>query len=174
MISVIIITIVNFVILYLIFHYFKWKFTSHNFLDKYEKQKEEICRNIESIIGDINRATERNLQILEAKIEQLKSVSTQAEKLFTAIIKEQQFTKNEDIIYKKLERGSINYQLAKVEEADKKNITKEKSQEPEKIETIKEKVIAMYKNGIGVELISQNLGIASSEVELIISISKIG
>lgn len=174
MISVILIAIVNFIILYLIFHYFKWKFTDYNFLDKYEKQKEEIRLDIESIIRDINRATERNLQILEAKIEQLKSVSAQAEKLFTVIMKEQQLTKNEDIIYKKLEKGSLNYQLAKVEEADKKIITEEISQEPEKTETIKEKVIAMHRNGIGVELISQNLGIASSEVELIISISKMG
>ncbi len=180
--------ILNFAALYFIFHYFKWKLTSYNFLEGYEKKKEEIADEINLMIIEINKTTERNIQILEAKINQLNEAASKSEKLFAALRKEKEINENSENIYQKLERKSINDKIEKIGKTKEEN--KElfpPKQEPELFdnssnidnsvkmsrEDMREKVITMYKNGIDIELISRNLGITTGEVELIISISKI-
>ena len=112
---VIIAIILNFAAIYFIFHYFKWKLTTHNFLEAYEKKKDEIGKEIDLMLTELNNATERNLQIMEAKISQLNELAAKAdeaiaksEKVFSAIKKEKEITENSENIYRKLERKSIN------------------------------------------------------------------
>ncbi|MCL2704966.1 MAG: hypothetical protein FWE72_02020 [Spirochaetaceae bacterium] len=176
MLVVIIAIILNFIALYLIFHYFKWKLTSFNFLENFEKKKEEIGSEINLMIIELNKTTERNLQILEAKMGQLNEVVSRAEKIFSAFKKEKEITETSENIYQKLERKSIN---DAIEKAVKVKV-KEDEAKPELLdntkiqkEDLREKVIEMYKNGIDIELISGKLGITKGEVELIISISEI-
>ncbi|MCL2791634.1 MAG: hypothetical protein FWD87_00945 [Spirochaetaceae bacterium] len=111
---IIIAVILNFVAIYFIFHYFKWKLTSHNFLESYEKKKNEIGEEINLMLIEINKTTERNLQILEAKINQLNEVVARSEKVFGALKKEKEITENSENIYQKLERKSINNNIEKV------------------------------------------------------------
>ncbi|MCL2295263.1 MAG: hypothetical protein FWC36_10455 [Spirochaetes bacterium] len=209
--------ILNFAALYLVFHYFKWKITSYNFLESYEKRKEEIGEEINLMIIEINKTTERNLQVLEAKINQLNEVAARAEKVLNAFKKEKDITETSENIYRKLERKSINSKIEKAASpADAEQRKANKSNElfaaapgaepvftgerkdtspasPGKSiaeasvtgapsnedaakaqkESLRDKVIGMYNNGIDIELISGKLGITTGEVELIISISKI-
>jgi len=181
MLLIIIAVILNFAALFIIFHYFKWKLTSYNFLEGYEKKKENIGSEINLMIIELNKTTERNLVILEAKIAQLNEAVVKAEKLFNAFKKEKEITENSEKIYQKLERKSINDKIEKAarnkEEEKEKTIPEPKSEVLDtaeiKKEDLRDKVMGMYKNGIDIELISKKLGITSGEVELIISISKI-
>jgi hypothetical protein len=157
--------IINFAALFIIFHYFKWKLTSYNFLEGFEKKKGDINYEIDAMLVEINRTTERNLQILEAKINQLNEVVLRSEKIFNAVKKEQTISVNTEDIYHKLERKSFNDSIVKHADAATAAV-------PVK-EDIREKVISMHRNGIDVELISRNLGITSGEVELMISINNI-
>jgi len=177
----IIAVILNFIALFTIFHYFKWKLTSFNFLESYEKKKEEIGSDINLMIIELNKTTDRNLQLMEAKISQLNETVAKAEKVFNAFKKEKEITENSENIYQKLEKKSRNDKIEKVarnkEEEKEKTIPEQKSEVLDtteiKKEDLHEKVIGMYRNGIDIEIISGKLGITSGEVELIISISKI-
>jgi len=128
---IIIAIILNFAAVYFIFHYFRWKLTTHNFLEGYEKKKDEIGKEINLMLTELNKATERNLQIMEAKINQLNELVakadesiTKSEKVFSALKKEKEITENSENIYQKLERKSIN---GKIEEAAKVNSRREVS-----------------------------------------------
>ncbi len=172
---IIITILINSAALYLIFHYFKWKLTSYNFLEGYESRKEEISREIDTILVEINRTTERNLQILEAKINQLNEAVARSEKVFNALNKEKNSIDNTGAIYQKLERKSINDRIEKMGrlQDEKQQSEAAASELPMTRDDLRDKVITMYKNGIDIDLISRNLGVTSGEVELIISISKI-
>ena len=187
MLLTIITVVLNFAALLIIFHYFKWKITSFNFLESFEKKKDEIGNEINLMIAEIDKTTERNLRLLEAKIDlanekigQINEVVSRAEKVFSAYKKEKAITENSENIYQKLERTSINdkiEKIAKVKEKDKeKVIQKPEPKLPETANSPKDnlqnRVIGMYKNGFDIKLISEELGITSGEVELIISISK--
>ena len=180
--------ILNFIALFLMFHFFKWKLTSFNFLESFEKKQEKMGNQINSMNTAIDKTTERNLMLLEAKIDdanekigQLNEVIGRAEKIFAAFKKEKEITENSEKIYQKLERKSINDKIEKVARAKEKgerNVVSKPDPELQKTAKIPEddlrnKVIGMYKNGFDIELISGELGITSGEVELIISISKI-
>ena len=85
--------ILNFIALFLMFHFFKWKLTSFNFLESFEKKQEKMGNQINSMNTAIDKTTERNLRLLEAKIDdanekigQLNEVIGRAEKIFAAFI----------------------------------------------------------------------------------------
>ena len=172
--------ILNFTVLYIFFHYFKWKITSNSFLETYEKKKQELGEEINLMIIELNKTTERNLQILEAKIGQLNEAMAKSEKVFTALKKEKGITEISENIYQKLERKNISDKIEKIVKVKEDKAPPVPVPEPELFDTekvqkedLRDKVIGMYKNGIEIEQISRDLGITSGEVELIISISKI-
>lgn len=172
--TILISVFINLLAIYIIFQYFKWKLTSYTFLDRYDKKKEEIRKEIDLILLELNRTTERNLQILEAKIGQLNDAIHKSEKIFTILKKEKEVLDNTGNIYQRLERKSMSDAVEKI---GRKAESEKKEETPGdmglKKDEIREKVITMYKNGIDIDLISRNLGITSGEVELIISISNI-
>ncbi len=172
---IIITLIVNTLALFLIFHYFKWKLTSYNFLDGFEKKKEEFKDEIDEIIIEINRTTERNLQILEAKINQLNEITARSEKMFNALKKQKNTDESTEEIFQKLEKKSISDRIEKLGSSQSSGPTHPAGAAESAVtrEDIRHKVMSMYQNGIDIELISRNLGITSGEAELIISINNI-
>ncbi|MDX9800197.1 MAG: hypothetical protein RBT69_02535 [Spirochaetia bacterium] len=170
---IIITLLVNTLTLFLIFHYFKWKLTSYNFLEGFEKKKDEFKNEIDEIIIEINRTTERNLQILEAKIIQLNEITDRSEKVFSALKKQKDTAENTDEIFQKLERKSNSDKIEKLGSPQSVKPIKKNENSAVVREDIRSKVMTMYQNGIDIELISRNLGITSGEAELIISINTI-
>ena len=157
--QIILVLLLNAAVLFLYFHYFRWKITSADFLKDIKIQKEEIAQEISAMIIELNKTTERNLQIIEDRINQLKELNRKSEKLVNI------FKKNQDDLYNaylEIEKNSKPEPEAAV--VQKQEITADN-------ETVRDKVLKMYQNGIDYELIAGNLGITSGEVEFIISIN---
>ena len=181
--SVTINIIINLVFLFLMYHYLKWSLLKKEGRHSSENYEEEA----EKLVIEINRTTERNLQLIEAKIGQLKEVIKDADRAVSVINREKKGETDENRLYRKLENRSF-YENApkqessviKVELPRKKkanNITEKKSTDNENTEgdkDIRSRVITMYRNGIDLELISRNLNIPTGEIELMISLDKAG
>ena len=181
--SVLINIIINLILLFFMYHYLKWKL-----LNKDEKGSESgFEAEAESLIIEINRTTERNLQLIEAKIKQLKEEVKNADKVVSVINKEKSGNADESAIYRKLETRSLfenaqktDSDIIKVELPHKetiKNTTGLENTDNNIItdsNDIRERAVKMYKNGIEIELISRNLDIPVGEIELMISLDKAG
>jgi len=87
------------------FFYFKW----------YIKQRTSVSGQLEEYrtetymyITDLNAATERNLQLLEAKKEELNALLDETEKRISVYVKELEKSRTGELIYTKLGRGIRN------------------------------------------------------------------
>eukprot|EP01156_Anaeramoeba_ignava_P021985 Anaeramoba_ignava/c20035_g3_i1.p3 GENE.c20035_g3_i1~~c20035_g3_i1.p3 ORF type:complete len:185 (+),score=24.77 c20035_g3_i1:1770-2324(+) len=181
--SVLINIIINIIILFFIFHYLKWKLLKKSETGEDSSFKTEA----ENLIIEINRTTERNLQLIEAKIQQLKEAVKDAERVISVINKEKSGSADESEIYRKLENRSF-FENAKKAEGDvikvefplkekTKNTSGDKNTDNISITDdmdTRERAVKMYRNGIEIELISRNLNIPVGEIELMISLDKAG
>eukprot|EP01156_Anaeramoeba_ignava_P018485 Anaeramoba_ignava/a91907_4.p1 GENE.a91907_4~~a91907_4.p1 ORF type:complete len:185 (+),score=22.34 a91907_4:167-721(+) len=181
--AVVINIVINLVILFFMFHYLKWSLLKK----ENSRTRDSFEEEAENLIIEINRTTERNLQLMEAKIGQLKEAVKDAEKVVSVINREKSGNTDETEIYRKLESRSFyentpkkEEEVIKVELPGKKAIIDTPAVEntdnynmTDDLDT-RERVIRMYKNGIEIELISRNLNIPTGEIELMISLDKAG
>ena len=181
--SVLINIIINLILLFFMYHYLKWRLLSRDT----KKEESSFENEAESFIIEINRTTERNLQLIEAKIEQLKAAVKDAEKVVSVFNKEKTSNTDESEIYRKLESRSIYENMQKAEsdiikvelpgKGPVKNITVKENTDNNSMGDdvdVRERAVKMYKNGIEIELISRNLNIPVGEIELMISLDKAG
>ncbi len=181
--SIVVNIIINLIFLFFIYHYLKWNFLKKGNSD----DKTSFEKEAESLIIEINRTTERNLQLIEAKIEQLKDAVRDADRVVSVINREKSGSKDESEIYRKLESRSFyenvpkaDSDIIKVELPREKaiiNTTEDENADniiSSKESDIRKKAVKMYRNGIEIELISRNLNIPTGEIELMISLDKAG
>ncbi len=165
------------------YHYLKWSLLKK----EADKGNSGLDKDAENLIIEINRTTERNLQLMEAKIAQIKDAVKDAERVVSVINREKAGNLDESEIYRKLEArsfygkseeirddvirielpgGKKNNRNIRAEEKTDNKVTDEKD--------IRKRAVTMYKNGIEIELISKNLNIPTGEIELMISLDKAG
>ena len=144
-----------------------------------------IAGDLDLILSEINQATERNVLIIEDKITVLEEIIEKAEKRITMLKKHAQ----NDVETKKLkvpiphqketpkveqELNELTYTHLNKMQLMSEMVTPltvaEKTRPKE--DSVREKVIALYKNGIDASIIASNVGINRGEVELIISLYK--
>ncbi|WP_028974897.1 DUF6115 domain-containing protein [Spirochaeta cellobiosiphila] len=122
----------------------------------------EIRSEIDDIIKEINTITDRNIGILEDRIHKIKSLIAQADNL-NKNLSPKKIPKQELVDFSKLVEKPILKQ-----KADPIESVKDLGQT--KIESHKEQVIKLYRQGFSPDVISSKVGITLGEVELIISI----
>lgn len=183
--------LINLAIIFFMYHYLKWNLGKNKGSSDLGNFEEET----EKLIIEINRTTERNLQLIESKIRQIKSVIDDAERVVSVINREKSGSRQEEAVLKKLENRSFFENVEKIRKENdfteltepvikinlSRNNTTEKKEkasaaDEETLESgdIRDRAITMYRNGINIELISRNLNIPTGEIELMISLDKAG
>ncbi len=144
---------INIIALFGVFFFFKRR------IDK-SLRTEEVVRTIreeiEQLIVELNQTTNRNVAIIEERINELKKVTASADKQIKILNKE----------VRNKEKESETYLHIKPSPA----APKREEQAEAKVGT-REQVLSMFHRGSGTEDISKELGITVAEVELIISLS---
>ena len=164
--------LINLTVIFLMFHYMNWK-TENRKPDSGIREFEE---DVEKLIIEINRTTERNLQLIEAKIKQLKNIISDAEKYISVIEKEKAVNREQDLLYQKLENRSFFGNAERqndIKIREKKNTEDNKAVNPDDHVNIREKAVSMYRNGIDIGLIARNLKLPTGEIELMISLDNV-
>ncbi len=150
---------------------------------------DELAKNLDVILSEINQATDRNVLIIEDKIAALETLIDKAEKRITllnkivhsdadtaerAAVKDRENRKQDKIREPETEPGELTYS-----HLNKMNIMSGlvtplaiKEKIPENRETVKDKILSLYRNGIDAAIIASSVGVNRGEVELIISLYK--
>jgi len=137
------------------------------------KITDELARELDTILAEINHATDRNVLIIEDKIKQLESIVEKTEQRISLLKKDE---------LKRPEPAEINKTELTYNHLNKMNtlsalVTPQKVSEKiieEEIEEIDDKlrVIELYRSGLDSSVISASMGLNMGEVELIISLFK--
>ncbi len=121
-------------------------------LDKqysYDAQIGKIEREVEKIITELNRTTERNIGILEHKIAEIEKLMTATDKRLGVLKRESEKHDLSQKIYTNLAPAAAH----------------------NKSRNIKEEVMRLYASGFPSGMIANQLGTSIGEVELIISLA---
>ncbi|QMU99064.1 hypothetical protein F0310_01300 [Borrelia sp. A-FGy1] len=153
------------IFIFIYFHvYIGLKIKSNSILKKFRSE-------VDKTIIEINQATDRNINIIEIKIESLnriiKEVDDRIEVLDQRLLGFNSNSislgnnnfgiKNDSVVYK----NNLDYSIPTIE----KNIIKEGYD-------IRQQVISLYEQGVSLEIISKKLKLDLGEIELIISINR--
>jgi TolA-binding protein len=149
---------------------------------------DEIRREVGAILTEMNQATERNIELMEDKIEALTALIDQADRRLTVLRRENSRQGSMEQTYSKLRR-SANQLSDPAEAADPPAETGDhgaadgpdaESQSPveagstveEDSPSVKEQVLTLYRQGLSVDRIATRVGTAVSEVEFIVSLNE--
>jgi len=146
---------INIIAFFGIFFYFKRR------IDKSLKTEEvinSIRKEIEQLILELNQTTNRNVDIIEDRIQNLKEVIASADKQVKILNREIQKKAKETDTY------------ANIKPVFVKNKPSQKTVEKNP-RTTRDRVITLFYKGENIEDISKDLGITLAEVELIISLN---
>ena len=117
-----------------------------------KKVLENIEGEIKSLIIEMNKTTDRNIELIEDRIRNLKSLVEQADKRITVLKKEQKI----EMKPVKIKQAEIPINTIKI---------------PKKL-SFKEQVLDMHKKGLESKVIAAKMEANIGEVELIISLSR--
>lgn len=152
---------INIIALFGIFFFFKRR------IDKSLRTEEVVTtirEEIEQMIVELNQTTNRNVDIIEERINQLKQVIASADKQIKVLNKEIRSKAQESETYLNLKPSPAAAQKRR-EETEKRDMTGDKK------DSTKDRVLLLYNRGESAEYISKELGITVAEAELIITLS---
>jgi chromosome segregation ATPase len=123
---------------------------------------EELQREVGGIVTEMNQAADRNITILEDKIEELRRIEERIDRKITLLNREVEKETQSATTY-----GAI------VKEAQKKQHTPPESTEPEQEDSrpVRERILDLHRKGISPSIIASRVGSTVGEVELIIGLS---
>lgn len=144
----------NIIALFGIFFFFKRR------IDR-SLRTEEVVRTIreeiEQLIIELNQTTDRNVAIIESRIDQLKEAVVSADKQIKVLNREVEKKTKESDTYLRIKPSPAS--VRRMRETEEENVS------------TRDRVLSMYRRGDETEVISKELGITLAEVELIISLS---
>jgi hypothetical protein len=188
--GIIIFAAVNAAFLVFIFFFFKAR------IDRRLRSNETlqvVREEINELIVELNQTTNRNVEIIEERIESLKEITQRADKRIGLLTKEIGKKEKEAEVYTSLKPKTGRFKAAGLEETGTDSAGSEAAgsdsarteDEPKaappargrpesdvRKEGTREKVLALYKNGISPDIICKELDITLAEVELIISLNR--
>ena len=171
--ELIILIIVNALLIFLIFFYFRRKF--HNLI-KNESLLIQVREEIQGLIIELNQTTERNLSLTEERIRRLTDLLEKADKTIVLLDRETKKTERVEKTYTDIKPKSPFHapKAATKEEgnreADVSVSTSGNNTSPKK--SSREKVLELTRQGISPNIIASKLGKTIGEVELIISLGE--
>ena len=165
--GIIIFAAVNAAFLIFIFFFFKAR------IDKRLRSNETlqvVREEISGLIVELNQTTNRNVEIIEERIERLKEITQRADKRIGLLTKEIGKKEKETEVY-----TSLKPQAGRPPGGDEQRPRENEepvSGEPRGGESTRERVLALYNNGISPDVICKELDITLAEVELVISLNR--
>ncbi len=152
-----------------------------------EPLTENLRKEVDNLVLELNSTTERNIALLENRINALKEMLDQARKTAGVLRREQEQHHLASQVYTHLEQAAsrntpLNLKVEEKENETPQSVVEKNPSQPAPEEgtevpdmqsmTVREKVILQYSRGENVDAISQTLGISPGEVELIISLHR--
>jgi hypothetical protein len=134
-----------------------------------KKALEHIEGEVRSLVIEMNNTTDRNIALIEDRINELKTLIDQADKRIT-VLKKEHLKENENKLpeQQKVTAAKNNYSDIKRNEPD---IPLNIMSIPKK-KTFKQEVLELHNKGFEPKIISQKMEANIGEVELIISLAK--
>ncbi|MBI9105156.1 MAG: hypothetical protein JEZ04_00335 [Spirochaetales bacterium] len=129
---------------------------------------DELARELDTILAEINQATDRNILIIEDKIKELDLIIAKTEQRISLLRKDElkrpepTELRKTDLTYSHLNRMNTMSALVTPLKVPEKIIEEEIDE--------KQKVIELYRSGLSASVISASIGLNMGEVELIISL----
>jgi hypothetical protein len=169
--ELIILIIVNILLVFLAFFYFRRKFLN---LIKNESLLSQVREEIQGLIVELNQTTERNLSLTEERIRRLTDLLEKADKTIVLLDRETKKTERVERTYTDLKPKSLFHapkQTTKEAGSGEFDVsdTSPDSKAPSK-KSSREKVLELTRQGISPDIIASKLGKTIGEVELIISL----
>ncbi len=137
---------INIIILVIFFVYFKTKIEN---VSRSSDVLEVIAEEVNQIIIELNQTTERNIVLIEEKINNLNDLLKKSDKIISIIKKEDSKRKIVSNSYSDIGKN--------------KRILKKR--------TINQEILYLHEQGIDTRIISEKTGKPSGEVELVISLN---
>ena len=144
---------INFLIIFFIFLFFRSRI---NRFIKSSLFLEQLRNEVDSLVIELNQTTNRNIGLIEERLDRLKELLEKADKSIHLLSKKSEQTKEETRVYTDL----------------KKNVPLFGAQETDDVlePSLGEKVKRMYLDGVKKETIASKLDVTLSEVDLMLSI----
>jgi hypothetical protein len=182
MIFYIIVLLINILILSVIYIFLRKRVDK---LTDTEKVTGELARELDTILAEINQATDRNVLIIEDKINELEQIISRTEKRISLLKKDEMRhpepveaaksapqpsavktpeTQQTELTYSHLNRMNTLSGLVTPLKVSEKIIETEIDE--------KQRVIELYRSGLDASVIAASMGLNMGEIELIISLFK--
>jgi hypothetical protein len=128
----------------------------------------ELQREVGGIVTEMNQAAERNITILEDKIEELREIEQRIDRKITLLNREAEKESESATTYREIVREAQRQQRTKPPEA----VTQD-STEGTRLDDrpIRDRVLDLHRKGISPNIIATRVGSTVGEVELIIGLS---
>lgn len=136
-----------------------------------EQGIEELQREVAGIVTEMNQAADRNISILEDKIQQLRQIEERIDRKIMLLNRETQKEDESATTYREIVREAQKQQRAKAaEEAVSEAGSQAGSSQPDS-RTVRERILDLHRKGISPNIIAGRVGSTVGEVELIIGLS---
>jgi len=132
---------------------------------------ENLREQINQLIIELDQTTERNISLLEFKIEELKKITSKSDKEIQMLQKQKEDYSLAMERYRELGRkeNPVRNEEISVKEKETNPPVVEKKEQ-----SAKEQAIELYRQGFSSEDIASSTGLPKGEVELIITMSSLG
>ncbi len=128
----------------------------------------ELQREVGGIVTEMNQAAERNITLLEDKIEELREIEQRIDRKITLLSREAVKENESATTYREIVREAQKQQRRKPQEA----VSNDSSEgTPLDDRPIRERVLDLHRKGISPNIIATRVGSTVGEVELIIGLS---
>jgi uncharacterized membrane-anchored protein YhcB (DUF1043 family) len=133
-----------------------------------EESIDELQREVGGIVTEMNQAAERNISLLEDKIEELRDIEERIDRKITLLNRETQKENESAATYREIVREAQKQQRQKPSEA----ISGDAAKAPQSDNRpIRERILDLHRKGISPNIIATRVGSTVGEVELIIGLS---
>jgi TolA-binding protein len=133
-----------------------------------EESVDELQREVGGIVTEMNQAAERNISILEDKIDQLREIEQRIDRKITLLNRETQKENESAATYREIVREAQKQQREKPSDA----VPDGEAGAPQSDNrTTRERILDLHRKGISPNIIATRVGSTVGEVELIIGLS---
>lgn len=128
-----------------------------------EESIDELQREVGGIVTEMNQAADRNITILEDKIEELRRIEERIDRKITLLNREVDKETQSATTYEAIVKEAQRKQQAAVENR--------RPEETEDVRPVRERILDLHRKGISPSIIASRVGSTVGEVELIIGLS---
>lgn len=133
-----------------------------------EESIDELQREVGGIVTEMNQAAERNISLLEDKIEELRDIEQRIDRKITLLNREAERESESATTYREIVREAQKQQRRKPPEALPGGASESS---PSDTRPVRERILDLHRKGISPNIIASRVGSTVGEVELIIGLS---